>query len=725
MLSDEERVAKRATMPWAVGQSAWLNSLGIERSLTLLGRVESPLLLFAPLYYLWLVAMYFVAPIDLGIVPKTISMTQMFMGVVHLMFLLAALCYVTSVIFHVPWADRSYPLVAPPSTATVRSAALLLLGLGVVAWIKTGKPDLQVFLMLCEGGVLLYFAVFQPAFGFVPWTHADQRQLEAQRLVRATEIVASSSAKPPVEAAPAAVQPQQHSEDDTYAVPFEARSSALTFDLVHGMAAVKEKMLAPAQLVLAPRHSGQEAPRNGLLLYGEPGNGKTVFAHALAGELEVPIIEVTYGAMSSQWLGNMPKVLARTFDYARRSAPCVLFIDELDSFIPSRATPTFNSEDLKITNTLLTEITNLRSHAVVLVAATNYLSHLDAAAIREGRFDFKIEITPPDEAARVGLIQAGIERYAQGLEVDAAEALSAAKRWNGFSVARLLAVCKALATVAKAEDTRRIGLKQWMLALREVQGRRGRVPADARSLEDLILDDETRAAISLIASRMQDTARIESLGGTLPSGVLFHGPSGTGKTATARALAKEVGWAFLSVAGPDLLADRTRLDKLFTEAQDIRPTLIFIDEADDVLRNRQYSGAPELTNKLLTIMDGADDKIKDIVWIAATNHPDQIDPALLRSGRFTEKVMFSKPPVDKLPQHVEAWLEKRSVQLDAQLNCEEICAQLQDQTIADVEGVLQYALNQSIGRTLLGFKPVIDRRDLDQAMRVVLVRSEK
>ena len=251
------------------------------------------------------------------------------------------------------------------------------------------------------------------------------------------------------------------------------------------------------------------------------------------------------------------------------------------------------------------------------------------------------------------------------------------------------------------------------------------MPAEAKALEDLILDDETRAAISLIASRMQDTARIESLGGTLPTGVLFHGPSGTGKTAAARALAKEVGWAFLSVAGPDLLADRSRLDKLFTEAKDIRPTLIFIDEADDVLRNRQTSGAPELTNKLLTIMDGADDRIKDIVWIAATNHPDQIDPALLRSGRFTEKVVFSKPPADKLPQHVEAWLEKRSVQLDAQLKCEEICAKLNDETIADVEGVLQYALNKSIERTLVGFKPVIDRRDLDQAMRVVLVRAER
>jgi transitional endoplasmic reticulum ATPase len=163
-------------------------------------------------------------------------------------------------------------------------------------------------------------------------------------------------------------------------------------------------------------------------------------------------------------------------------------------------------------------------------------------------------------------------------------------------------------------------------------------------LEDLILDDETRAAISLIASRMQDTARIESLGGTLPTGVLFHGPSGTGKTATARALAKEVGWAFLSVAGPDLLADRTRLDKLFTEAKDIRPPSFSSTKRTTFCATDSTSGAPELTNKLLTIMDGADDRIKDIVWIAATNHPDQIDPALLRSGRFTEKVVFSKPP---------------------------------------------------------------------------------
>jgi transitional endoplasmic reticulum ATPase len=86
--------------------------------------------------------------------------------------------------------------------------------------------------------------------------------------------------------------------------------------------------------------------------------------------------------------------------------------------------------------------------------------------------------------------------------------------------------------------------------------------------------------------------------------------------------AKEVEWAFLSVAGPDLVADRSKLDKLYAEAKDTRTTLIFIDEADDVLRSRQVSSTSDLTIKLLTIMDGAEDRVVDMVWIAATNNPD-------------------------------------------------------------------------------------------------------
>ena len=517
-----------------------------------------------------------------------------------------------------------------------------------------------------------------------------------------------------------AIQATQESRDQDYALPVSAKHSKFRFVDIFGMQALKEKLLKPAQAVLTDPSDAKEAPRNGILLHGEPGNGKTVFAEALAGELQVPIIQMTYGDVSSKWVGEMPRVISNVFAYAKRTAPCVLFIDEIDSFITSRDQSSGNSEDLKITNTLLTEIVNLRSHKVVLVGATNYLKNLDAAAIREGRFDFKVEVTPPDEPARLGLLGQGVKKYAADLDVDQDVLVSVAKRWNGFSVSRLMAVTKALRAVMADKQGQALGFEHWMLALREVQGRKGRIPSDTKKLHDLILPVETKDAIGMIASRLRDVHKIEALGGTLPTGVLFHGPSGTGKTAAARALAMEAGWAFLAVAGPDLLADRKALDRLLSEAKDLRPAIVFIDEADDVLRNRQFSSTPDLCNKLLVLMDGTEDRVKDVVVIAATNHPDQIDPALLRSGRFTEKVEFAPPPASEVPRFLSGWIKSRKVRLAEDLDVFDLADAFDGRTIADIEGALQYALNKAISEHATSGRPVITRDHIHAAVRVVL-----
>ena len=162
---------------------------------------------------------------------------------------------------------------------------------------------------------------------------------------------------------------------------------------------------------------------------------------------------------------------------------------------------------------------------------------------------------------------------------------------------------------------------------------------------------------------------------------------------------------------------------MFAEAKDIRPTLIFIDEADDVLRNRQFSNTPDVVNKLLTLMDGAEDRVKDVVWVAATNNPDQIEPALLRSGRFTEKVLFTTPPQDLVPRHISQWLKNRGVAFDADLDAAEAAELLHGQTIADIEGVLQYALNRAISTTSGHTKPTISLTNVHHALRIVLVHS--
>ena len=560
----------------------------------------------------------------------------------------------------------------------------------------------------------LGFALVNTATGVAAWwyghrlpfhgfRHPSQEELAECARRRAQRAAASE--------APAPGQPQE------YATPVEVQAPRLKFDSIHGMETLKRQMLAAGTAILQPPPAG-EPPRNGILLHGEPGNGKTVFAQALAGELGVPIVTLTYGDVSSKWLGEMPRLLANCFTYARQNAPCVLFIDEVDSFIRSRD-GAVHAEDIKIANTILTEVVALRECKVVLVAATNYLAALDPAAIREGRFDFKVEVTAPDEEARIGLLREGMRRHLPRAVVDDAALVAIARRWCGFSVSRLMAVAKAMGDHLNTSHSTRVGFEDWVAALRVVQGSKGQVPASAKRLQDLYLEAATRDALASIAHRLQDVHRVEAMGGTLPGGVLFYGPPGSGKTVAAQALALESGWAFLSVAGPELIADRERLTKLYRQACDLRPALIFIDEADDVLRQRGLSLTPDAVNRLLSLMDGSGARIPDVVFLAATNHPEEVDPALLRAGRFTEKIGFSAPSRDQVASAVQQWLQAKRVELRG-IAVAQVAEMLTGRTMADVHGVMQYALNQAITLHAKPAQLAIGRKDIESATRVVL-----
>jgi transitional endoplasmic reticulum ATPase len=148
------------------------------------------------------------------------------------------------------------------------------------------------------------------------------------------------------------------------------------------------------------------------------------------------------------------------------------------------------------------------------------------------------------------------------------------------------------------------------------------------------------------------------------------------------------------------------ITKIHAQAKDLRPTLVFIDEADDVLRHRQANVAPDLVNRLLALMDGTEEKIRDVVFIAATNHPQEIDPALLRAGRFTEKVEFFPPPANQLVGVIATWMKGRPVAFERGLTASELAALFAGYTMADIEGMLQYAVNRAISRHKPG-QPVV------------------
>jgi transitional endoplasmic reticulum ATPase len=628
----------------------------------------------------------------------------------------------------IPWKDRAYPVLLRRSfvhsllirsghgfslsaTTAIYSALLWL------AWWRgwpaaSGQRNTLTYAAVNTGlaAAMFLYGRIQPYGAFRAPTRQDLQWMASEA---PTALARGHAATVP--AAPGANATAQVD----YATPVSARAARLSFVDIVGMQDLKDKLLEPAREIVADRVNANDPPANGILLHGGPGNGKTIFAEALAGELQVPIVLLTYADIASKWLGEMPRLIANCFAYAKERAPCLLFIDEIDSFLQSRSQASGNSEDLKIVNCLLTEIVAIREHRVVLVGATNYLESLDPAATREGRFDLKVEVTTPDEPARIAILRASLAKYSGGLQVDEDALWSVGKRWEGFSASRLVAICKALPDCAGKGVSNVIGFEQWHSALRLVQGRKARPPAGSKRLAELVLPTPTRKALQLVAARLRDAHRIEALGGAIPTGVLLYGPPGTGKTATARALALESGWTLLFVAGPELVYDRHRLTRLYSEAMDLRPSIVFIDEADDVLADRRIAAAPDLVNRLLTVMDGMCAKARDVVFIAATNHPERVDPALLRAGRFTEKIQFVTPAEPLIANFVENWVASRRVLLEHTLDAAEIAKVIGPNTVADVQGVLQYALSCAIERMVGRRSVVLTRDDVRTALAVV------
>lgn len=498
------------------------------------------------------------------------------------------------------------------------------------------------------------------------------------------------------------------------------RVPTIRFADIYGNEAIKARLKEAASAITAPKKDSSRATRNGILLHGGPGNGKTVFAEALAGELQLPLLQLSHSDVASMWVGERTSRIKQAFEQAIQHQPCVLFIDEVDSFLESRSGDRNDGtkEDRDAVNALLTLMVDIRQARVVLVAATNHIDRLDGAGIREGRFDFKVEITPPDGPARIGLLRKGLATNLPSMNVDDSVVEAVARRWNGFSVKRILAVTEELPVYLARESKDKFEFEDFMGALRTIQGQRGATPENVKSLDELVLSEDTRDALQQIVRRMRDPEHTERHGGTLPTGVLFYGPPGTGKTATCKAMAKAVDWAFLPATGADLARNPKDLDKLFEKAKELRPTIVFIDEADELLRSREFSGSTEATNKLLTLMDGVADRVRDVVWIAATNNPEQIDPALLRGGRFTEKVRFDPPNGAQLSAHLDRWFGARGVKLDEGLSTATLVELIGSASIATGEAIAQAAVNRAVAK---GEIPVVVRAaDLERAAQLVL-----
>ena len=226
--------------------------------------------------------------------------------------------------------------------------------------------------------------------------------------------------------------------------------TGVKFDDVVGMDKLKRDMVQVMEIMKKPAEYAKRGIRmpKGILLEGEPGNGKTLFAKALAGEAKVNFIPAKATDFESMFMAIGPLKVKLLFKKARRRAPCIVFIDEFDGIgtIRNYSGSAIETENTRIVTALLNELDGFEaSNGVLVIAATNSIKALDPALIRPGRFDAKLTVPYPNEAARRQLV----EMYTRGKQ-PAAECSpeTLAKLFNGYSCAKIESVLNGAALLA-------------------------------------------------------------------------------------------------------------------------------------------------------------------------------------------------------------------------------------------------------------------------------------
>jgi SpoVK/Ycf46/Vps4 family AAA+-type ATPase len=243
---------------------------------------------------------------------------------------------------------------------------------------------------------------------------------------------------------------------------YDAERSSLKLADVAGMDQVKQRLEAA---FLAPMRNPElrklygKSLRGGLLLYGPPGCGKTFIARAVAGELGARFMAVSFADIIDMFVGQSERNIHELFEIARRNAPCVLFLDEVDA-IGQKRSQLRNTPMRSAVNQLLLELDDVDggNDGVFLLAATNHPWDVDSALRRPGRFDRTLLVLPPDNPAREAIFRFHLrDRPVAGVNLG-----RLAKLTDGYSGADIAHICetaseRALMDSVKTGEARMIG----------------------------------------------------------------------------------------------------------------------------------------------------------------------------------------------------------------------------------------------------------------------------
>ncbi|MHA2377721.1 MAG: CDC48 family AAA ATPase [Candidatus Thorarchaeota archaeon] len=500
-------------------------------------------------------------------------------------------------------------------------------------------------------------------------------------------------------------------------------TAQVTYEEIGGLSdaiqRIREMVELPMKHPEIFKRLGIDPPR-GLILHGPPGTGKTLLAKAVASESEANFVHINGPEIMSKFYGESEQKLRKIFEEAEENAPSIIFIDELDAIAPKRE-DVQGEVERRVVAQLLATMDGLKARGqVIVIGATNRINALDPALRRPGRFDRELEIGVPDETGRLEVLHI----HSRGMPLTSegesrVDLQNLARITHGFVGADLNALCREAAMKALRRYLPKINLEEeeippevldqlevnnndFLGALREIQPSAVRevfieVPnvkwTDVGGLEEV-----KQELIEVVEWPLKKQGAFTRIGITPPRGVLIWGPPGCGKTLLARAVATESEANFISVKGPELLSkwvgeSEKAIREVFRKARTAAPAIIFFDEIDAIAPTRGRSGGDShvterVISQLLTEMDGLE-SMKDIIVLAATNRPDLIDRALLRTGRFDRFVYVRAPDTKSRKEIFDIYTE--AMPLDSDVSISALVDQTEGYVGGDIEAVCREA----------------------------------
>ncbi|WP_332899718.1 CDC48 family AAA ATPase [Haladaptatus sp. CMSO5] len=504
---------------------------------------------------------------------------------------------------------------------------------------------------------------------------------------------------------------------------FEKTGGGITYEDIGGLQQeiqrVREMVELPMKHPQIFKKLGIEPPQ-GVLLHGPPGTGKTLLAKAVANETSASFFSIAGPEIISKYYGESEQQLREIFEDAAEESPSIIFIDELDSIAPKREDVTGEVER-RVVAQLLTMMDGLEARGnVIVIAATNRVDSVDPALRRPGRFDREIEIGVPDEEGRKEILQV----HTRGMPLaDDVSLDDLAEETHGFVGADIESLTKESAMKALRRYLPEIDLDEEdippslidRMIIKRSDFRGALAEVDPSAMREVLvelpkvnwkdvggLEDAKQNVQESVEWPMNSPEKFTRMGIDPPAGVLLYGPPGTGKTLIAKAVANETNANFISVRGPQLLSkwvgeSEKAIRQTFRKARQVAPTVIFFDELDSLApsrgRDTGSNVSERVVNQLLTELDGLEDR-GNVMVIAATNRPDMIDPALIRSGRFDRLVLIGEPSEDGREEILE--IHTKNMPLAADVSLKEIAEITEGYVGSDLESIAREAAIQAL-----------------------------